>query len=165
MRYAFTIGIVAALLLGAAAVQEEAGEDLRSKLGLDEHIIVSADEVDWQAGPPSLPEGSEIAVLEGNPAAEGMLVMRLRFPDGYRVPPHWHPNFERVTVLDGTFRLGMGETFNEDDMQTLGAGGFTVMPPEMRHYAAAQGQTTIQITTVGPWEINYVDPADDPRGE
>lgn len=151
--------VVTGLLVGCGTME------LRSKsnMGPDRHLSVTADQVAWSDGPTSLPPGSEWAVLEGDPSEAGMFVMRLRFPDGYRIPPHWHPNFERVTALEGTFRLGMGEVFDEEAMETYEPGGFTVMPPKMRHFAEAEGETVVQITTYGPWEITYVNPADDPR--
>lgn len=163
MRWTLVIGVIGGMLLGGCGAEEVPDGDLRSRLGPDEHVMVTPDEVDWEAGPESLPEGSEIAVLEGDPREPGMLNMRLRFPDGYVVPPHWHPNFERITVIDGTLRLGMGEEFDEEAMETLPAGSYTVMPPEERHFVAAEGETVIQITTVGPWEIHYVNEAEDPR--
>src|SRR5262245_7449553 len=76
-----------------------------------------AGELKWQAGPPSLPKGAQIAVLEGDPGKEGPFVFRVKVPDGYRIPPHTHPKTERVTVIAGTFNIGMGETFDEKATQ------------------------------------------------
>jgi quercetin dioxygenase-like cupin family protein len=119
--------------------------------------------IDWQPGPPSLPAGASFAVLEGNPAQEGPFVMRLKMPDGYRIPPHWHPKVERVTVLSGSFNLGMGETFDQAATREMLPGTFGFWPPGMRHFAWARGETVLQLHGVGPWQITYVDPADDPR--
>src|SRR5262249_2245214 len=71
------------------------------------------DTIKWKDGPPSLPKGAMIAVLEGDPAKEGSFVFRLKIPNGYRVPPHTHPKTERVTVISGTFNIGMGDKFDE----------------------------------------------------
>jgi len=131
--------------------------------GSDDHILHKAEDIEWAAGPPSLPEGAEFVVLEGNPAEEGIFTMRLRLPDGYGIPPHTHPQVERVTVLSGTFKLGMDTSFDADATVTLEAGSFTSMPPGMVHYAIAEGETVVQLTGVGPWEIHYIDPAHDPR--
>ena len=88
---------------------------------------------------------------------------RLRFPHGYQVPPHYHPNVERVTVLDGTFHLGMGETADPGKLTPLPTGSIAIMPPGMRHFIRTEGPTVIQLHGTGPWSTTYVDPADDPR--
>src|SRR5262245_22839671 len=73
------------------------------------HVVVPPDGVKWQPAPPILPAGAEISVLEGNPAEKGPVVMRLKFPAEYVVPPHWHSMTERLTVLSGTFYIGSGD--------------------------------------------------------
>jgi quercetin dioxygenase-like cupin family protein len=119
--------------------------------------------VKWMDGPPSLPTGAKFAVLEGDPTKEGPFTMRLKVPNGYRIPPHTHPKTERVTVISGTFRLGMGETFDASKMEDLPAGTYGFWPAGMKHYAAAKGETVVQLHGVGPWQIHYLNPADDPR--
>lgn len=89
--------------------------------------------------------------------------MRLKFPDGYAVAAHTHPNTERVTVIAGTLHLGMGPEFDKSSAQALSAGSYSTMPPGMQHYAWAEGETILQLATIGPWKINYINPADDPR--
>jgi hypothetical protein len=131
--------------------------------GPPQHVTFRPAEVKWQAGPPAFEKGAQMAVLEGDPTASGVVTLRLRVPDGFVIRPHWHPNVERVTVLQGTFLLGMGRTVNRDAAESLPAGTFTSMPKRMVHYAMAEGDTIIQLTTVGPWEITYVNPEDDPR--
>lgn len=131
--------------------------------GADQHLLYRAADVEWKAGPASLEPGAEFAVLEGNPAEPGIFTMRIRMPDGYRIAPHWHPQPERVTVISGTFLLGAGDVMDAADTTPLGPGSYTAMPPGMRHFAVAQGETVIQLTSVGPWEITYVRPQDDPR--
>jgi quercetin dioxygenase-like cupin family protein len=121
------------------------------------------EQVPWKDGPASLPAGAKVAILEGDPAKAGYFAMRLKFPDGYRVPPHWHPNVERVTIISGTLHLGMGDSFDQGAAHTLPAGSYGFMPPGMRHFAWTEGETVLQLATVGPWEINYVNPSDDPR--
>jgi quercetin dioxygenase-like cupin family protein len=121
------------------------------------------DTVQWSDGPPSLPAGAQFAVLEGDPGEEGFFLMRVRVPDGYRIPPHWHPKTERITVIRGTFHLGMGERFDADAAEVLPAESYGYWEAGMRHFAFASGETVVQIHGVGPWQIHYVDPADDPR--
>lgn len=132
--------------------------------GPDHHLIYPAGEIEWQEGPASVEDGIKVAVLEGNPSEAGVFTLRLKIPDGGYISPHWHPNVERVTVISGTFLLGSGEEMNRQNVERLESGSYTSMPPEMVHYAIAEGETVIQLTSVGPWIINYVNPEeDDPR--
>jgi quercetin dioxygenase-like cupin family protein len=126
-------------------------------------VIVLPDEVAWTPAPPSLPAGAKASVLEGDPKVEGPFAMRLSFPDGYRIPPHFHPAAERVTVIKGEFRLGMGDKFDESALKSLPAGSYVSMKPGTRHFAQADGNTVVQVNGVGPWKLTYVNPADDPR--
>ena len=133
------------------------------KLGPDRHILYQADEISWEDGPASLEPGAQMAVLEGDPSREELFTLRFKLPDGFRISPHWHPKFERLTVISGTFNLGHGERFDRNAAVRMPAGSYTTMPPEMRHFAFAEGETVIQLTSVGPWEIIYLNPLDDPR--
>lgn len=117
----------------------------------------------WNDGPGSLPPGARFTVLEGDPAKEGLFTMRLRLPDGYRIPPHFHSGVEHVTVIAGTFNVGMGEKFDQAATRPMPAGTFGYWPPPMRHFAWTQGETILQLHGVGPWTVTYVNPADDPR--
>ncbi|HET7275142.1 MAG TPA: cupin domain-containing protein [Longimicrobiaceae bacterium] len=128
-----------------------------------EHLLLAPNELQWSAGPASLPAGARVAVLEGNPAEPGPFTIRLEMPDGYQIPPHWHPGIEHVSVLSGVFVVGQGEEVNTDRMKELPQGGFMMMPPEMPHYAHTRGETVLQLHGMGPWGITYIDPADDPR--
>ncbi len=132
--------------------------------GAEEHALILPSELTWGPAPASVPDGAQAAILEGNPAKEGPFTMRLKLPDGYRLPPHYHPAVEHVTVLQGTFVLGVGEKLNTSTEKPLGAGSFAFMPAGMRHFARAQGETIIQLHGVGPWGITYVNAFDDPRG-
>jgi hypothetical protein len=131
--------------------------------GPESHLIYRPDEVEWEDGPASFESGAEFAVLEGDPAEAGVFTMQIRMPDGFQISPHWHPNVERVTVLSGTFFLGSGEALDIEAAEPLPAASYTSIPPEIRHFAIAENETVIQLTSIGPWEINYVDPSDDPR--
>ena len=118
----------------------------------------------WGPAPPGLPSGAEVSVLEGDPSKPGPFTIRAKMPDGYRIQAHWHPGVEHVTVMSGTFHLGMGPKFDENAGQAYAAGSFLWMGPHMKHYAWATGETVIQLHGMGPWGITYVNPADDPRG-
>jgi len=129
------------------------------------HGFFQTQDVKWMDGPASLPKGSKVALLEGNPAQEGPFTIRLQLPDGLIIQPHWHPAVEHVTVISGTFNIGMGEKLDTTAGRALPAGAFAFMPPRMRHFAWAKGETVIQLHGTGPWQINYVNPADDPRNK
>jgi quercetin dioxygenase-like cupin family protein len=128
-----------------------------------QHMIYTNADIQWQAGPASLPPGAQFAVLDGDPSKAGFFALRIRLPDGYVIPPHRHPGYERLTVLSGTFHLGHGETVNRQQTKALGPGSYFSLPPGMIHYAVTEGETMVQLTSVGPWTIEYVNPADDPR--
>jgi quercetin dioxygenase-like cupin family protein len=127
------------------------------------HRLILPEQLEWKDGPPSLPPGCKVVVLEGDPANEGFFAMRARMPDGYSVPPHSHPGVERITVLSGTFHLGAGEKFDKSAAQAMPAGAYSSMQAGMKHFGWAEGDTVIQIATNGPWGITYVNSADDPR--
>jgi quercetin dioxygenase-like cupin family protein len=110
-----------------------------------------------------VPAGAQGAVLQGDPAKAGPFTLRLKLPDGYRIPPHYHPAIEHITVIQGTFVLGMGDKVNSATEKPLGAGSFAFMPAGMRHFVRAQGETIVQLHGTGPWGITYVNPSDDPR--
>jgi quercetin dioxygenase-like cupin family protein len=129
----------------------------------DGHTIVQPDQIKWAPAPAALPSGAQIAVLYGDPGKEGLFAFRLKVPAGYKVPPHTHPTIEAVTVIYGTFKLGMGETADESKAQPLPAGSFFAFPPGTAHYVFAGEETVVQISTNGPWGITYVNPKDDPR--
>jgi hypothetical protein len=126
-----------------------------------EHRIYLPEQIEWKDSPPSLP-GVKMAVLDGDPTKAGPFCMRLRLPDGYRVMPHWHPMTERVTVLSGTLQLGFGDTFDASKTHALPTGTFGYWTPGVHHFAYAQGETVLQLNSVGPWKLIYVNPADDP---
>jgi quercetin dioxygenase-like cupin family protein len=128
------------------------------------HVMITPDEVKWGPAPPSLPPGFEMAVLRGDPAKAGQqFAIRARFPDGYRIPPHWHPTDENVVVIQGTFLIGLGDKFDESAIREMPAGSFLLMPQRVRHFATTRGETIIQVYGVGPFAVNYVNVADDPR--
>lgn len=121
------------------------------------------DDLKWQDGPPSLPPGAKFAVLEGDPNKPGPFVFRVKVPDGYKIPPHTHPKHERVTVISGTFHLGMGDKFDGSKTEALPAGTYGTWPAGMKHFVWCKGETVVQFHGEGPWTIEYVNATDDPR--
>jgi Domain of unknown function (DUF4437) len=127
------------------------------------HNMVTPAQIVWGPGPPGLPAGAQVAVISGDPGQPGPFTLRAKLPAGYRIPPHWHPTDEHVTVLSGAISMGMGETFDEKAMMALPVGGFAGMPPNTRHYLMTKSGATIQVHGTGPFAVTYVNPKDDPR--
>jgi hypothetical protein len=122
-------------------------------------VVVAPANIAWRP----LRPGAEIAVISGNPDASGEpFVMRMRYTGNVRVPPHWHPTDEHITVLGGTFLLGMGERADESAATPLVAGAYAFAPAKMPHFAWSKGDTVVQVHGIGPFVINYVNPADKP---
>ncbi len=128
-------------------------------------LVAAPDAVKWGPAPPALPPGAQITVLSGDPTKEGPYVLRTRLPAGYTVPPHTHPSDENVTIISGTFHFAMGDKLDKSKGGTLKAGGFFRAEKGMQHYAWATAPTVIQIHGIGPFAINYVDSANDPRNK
>jgi ketosteroid isomerase-like protein/quercetin dioxygenase-like cupin family protein len=127
-----------------------------------QHVAVKSADITWGDPPPVLPKGAKLAVIAGDPGKPAPFAIRLQMPAGYRIAPHWHPTDENLTIIAGTFVLGMGEKFDEGAAKDLPTGSYAVLPATMRHFAMAKGPTTVQVTGTGPFVINYVNPADDP---
>ena len=121
------------------------------------------DTIPWGPGPPFLNPGAQLAVLEGNPgASSGEYTVRVKMPDGFRIAPHWHPHRENVTIISGTFRLGMGDTFDKKKTTAFSQGSFIFLDPDMHHFAMASGEVIVQVHGQAPLQFNYVNPDDDP---
>lgn len=116
----------------------------------------------WGPAPAVFPAGAQMAVVSGDPSKAEPFIVRLRFPDGYKVAPHTHPTDEHITVLSGTFSVGMGESFNAASMSALPVGAFVTAPALHAHYAQAHGVTTVQVNAIGPFALTYVNPNDLP---
>ena len=120
------------------------------------------EEIKWGAAPPVLPAGAELAVLAGDPGKPGPVTLRLKMPAGYKIPAHWHPTDERVTVISGTLGLGMGDALDKKASKLLKPGGYAIAPANMNHYAWTKSGAVVQIDMMGPFAITYVNAADDP---
>jgi anti-sigma factor ChrR (cupin superfamily) len=128
------------------------------------HLMADPAKLNW-APVPSLPPGAQIVVIEGTMNEAVPFTARLKFPADYRIPPHWHPAVERVTVLSGTFHMGTGEKFDRGSTHALAPSAIAIMPVKSPHYAWTSGETIVQLHGTGPWGITYLNPADDPRAK
>jgi quercetin dioxygenase-like cupin family protein len=160
------IGIAALIFAAEAGQKKESPPPVGASLETsapESHVVLNPTDLQWGDAPPGLPPGAKMAVLMGDPGKPGPFTTRMNAPAGYTVRPHTHPTTERLTVISGTFRVGMGDKFDEVAMKDLTAGGYVVLPPGMQHFAKAKSDTIVQIDSEGPFQINYVNPADDPR--
>jgi hypothetical protein len=121
-------------------------------------IRVFPDQIQWDEAPPSLPQGAKVYILEGNPMQDGIFTMRVKFPPYYKLPAHWHPKDERVTVIEGAVYVGFGETMDTTAAQKFPQGSYYVNPVESHHYVYTQSEGVVmQITGNGPWGITYIE--------
>ena len=151
MRRLISLTFVLSMIVAALAAQSP--------------VAVPAAKLQWGAGPPSLPAGARMAVLNGDPGKAGTYTISGTFPDGYVFPPHSHPADENVVVIRGTLLVGMGESFNDSSLMALTAGSYAFMPPGTRHFARTKGETTLVVYGTGPFDVAYVKSSDDPRNK
>lgn len=154
MVVAAAVGLVAVLTLSMP---------ISARDGQVHHKVVPSVEIVFQPGPPTLPKGAEFAVLHGSPAEKGPFVMRLKFPAGYIIAPHMHPEEEHVTVISGGFGMGTGEVYDAAKAPLLAPGSFVQIPVGMAHFARTEEETVVQINAMGPFGVTYVNTRDDPR--
>ncbi|HKB04806.1 MAG TPA: cupin domain-containing protein [Gemmataceae bacterium] len=126
------------------------------------HMVALPDDVKWGPAPPALPPGAKMVVLDGDPTKAGQFTIRAKFPDGYVIPPHWHSIEENLTVISGSFGLGLGDRLERNKIRNLPAGSYVRLGKEERHFAVAKGETVVQVHGMGPFDLHYVNPADDP---
>ena len=126
------------------------------------HVAPAA--ITWVDGPPSLPAGSKMAVLFGNPKETGSFTMRLKFPKNYAVPAHWHSTTERITIIEGVLHFGLGKKLDKSKAGPLGAGAHGWVMAKEPHFAYTEAEgATLQLDALGPWDITYIKKSDDPR--
>ncbi len=119
--------------------------------------IVDFEDLKWTP----LIKGFDLAPVDGDLNAEGgPFLLSLRGADRAKIPAHWHPTDENITVLKGTLLVGMGETFDETKLQAMNAGNFVSVPKEMRHFAMSKGETIVQVHGSGPFQANWVNPSE-----
>jgi mannose-6-phosphate isomerase-like protein (cupin superfamily) len=152
--------VACALLAVAASAQ---ADDATKRKGgkMKEAVMIDAKAIKWGDAPPDLPKGAQLAVLFGDPSKSGPYTMRLKAPDGYKIAPHWHTQDEQLTIVSGTLVLHMGDMTSE--AHSLGVGDYHFLPGRMHHAAEAKGETVVQIHGAGPFDIRYLNPADNPN--
>jgi quercetin dioxygenase-like cupin family protein len=117
----------------------------------------------WGPAPAVFPAGARMAVVSGDPSAAAPFVVRLSLPNKYRIPPHFHPTDETVTVRSGNLIVGMGDSIDVAKSQRAKPGTTKTIPATMHHWAMARGRTVIQVAAMGPFQMTYVNASDDPQ--
>lgn len=124
--------------------------------------VAFAQKVKWGPAPAVFPAGAKMAVMQGDPSKSQLFTVRLDMPKGYRIPAHFHPTDEHITVISGNFLVGMGDKIDPKSSMSLNAGGFATAPAQQHHWAVARTHTVVQVHAIGPFQLTYVNPADDP---
>jgi mannose-6-phosphate isomerase-like protein (cupin superfamily) len=133
---------------------------------LKSHIMLTPPDLKWEDCTGPLPPGAKCTTIEGNRSAPNVLfTYRVKMPDSYKIAPHFHPADEHLTVISGTFNMGMGDKFDMKASKPMTAGSFMVMPKGHAHFAWTKGETILQVHAIGPWGLTYVNPKDDPRNK
>lgn len=140
--------LMAALLPLASAFAQAAPKSDREAIAMKGSELIYND-----ISVPGFDAGLKMVVLHGDPGKAEPYTLRLKFPDGYAFPPHWHPNLEHVTVVSGAFYLGMGDTVNKEAAMAYQPGDYLIAPPRMSHFGWVKGETVIQLHGIGPFDI------------
>ena len=160
MKRLAIVAAICAVSLTALAAAKDKDKD-KAAPAKNEAITINAADVKFGPPPPVLPPGAQLAVLHGDPGKKGLFALRFKMPDGYKIAPHWHTNDEELTVLSGTFILSMGDKPGED-AHSMTAGAYHYLPGKMHHSAQAKGETVLELHGMGPFDLHYLNPADDP---
>jgi hypothetical protein len=156
----FALALVRSACAGLVGAQTPSKRAAQTVAGA--HVILTPSDMKWGPAPPVLPAGAQVAILDGDPFKPGFFSLRLKFPDGYKIPAYTRPTDENIVVVQGLFKADMGDACTESALHDFTVGSFLKMPRQMRHFASAKGETIVQICGTGPFVMNYVNPNDDP---
>lgn len=151
-----TVIIVVGLAVGASARAQEQTPARPDTRTAETVMRLTPAELTWTAGPPMLPAGASMAVIEGSFSKPGPFTVRLKFPANYRIPPHWHPVKVTVTVISGTFNMGLGDELDTNKGKVLPTGSIFEMPATIHHFGWTSEETIIQEHGIGPLSVNYL---------
>src|SRR5256885_11820435 len=142
--------VMAAVAFGQATKSKTRTAGKSSASAAAQPIVMNLDNMKWGPAPPDLPPGAQLAVLEGDPSKAGPYTVRVKFPDGYKVQPHWHPAAEKITVLSGTLKVGMGAKWDTSNPTTLSSGGVGGVPGGVEEFPRGGGGNGVQMHTNRP---------------
>ena len=123
-------------------------------------VAVTPPEMHWGAQGGLAMAGMEQVNLVGDPSKPGPYTLRLKFPAGYRLAPHAHPDYREVTILSGTWYTGYGEKFDAAALKPLPAGSFYTEPASLPHFVEVREPVLIQVSGTGPSGRVFVKPVD-----
>ena len=159
-----TLLIVAVLALGSPLLYAQSSPPPKPQAAATaKPKAAAAPALHWGPAPAVFPKGAQMAVVSGDPGKEGQFVIQLSMPDGYKIPPHFHPTDENVEVKKGTFMVGMGDKFDAASTKPMAVGAKSTVPAQMHHFAMAKVATTVSVSAMGPFAMTYVNPADNPQ--
>ena len=144
--------LVATLCLGLPTLALAQTESPNPKETAPEEIVYKPLSV------PGFDPGVKLAVLHGDLEGTGDYTLRLWLPAGYHLPAHWHPNPEHLTVLEGSFQVGMGDKFDAGKLHSYPVGSFLYIPAQMSHFGATKGVTVVQLNGTAPFKIELTKP-------
>jgi quercetin dioxygenase-like cupin family protein len=154
MRLFLLAGAWGVFVCMGAAVADNAATKPKPKAAA---VVMNAADIKWGDAPPVFSKGAQLAVLRGDPFKKGPYSIRFKMPDGYKIAPHWHTLPEELTVLSGNFALTM-----DDGTHELSAGAYHFLPGHQNHSVVTKGETILQINAMGPFDMHYLNDADDP---
>jgi quercetin dioxygenase-like cupin family protein len=159
---------VFALVTSGMGCSKQKSESGNANASDSARAVVSADTVSqpalqWGPAPAVFPAGAKMAVVSGDPSKAELFEVELAMPDGYKIPPHFHPTDEAVEVKEGTFLVGLGDKLDPKKTNPMKQGDKGSLRAKMHHFAIAQGPTIVAVTARGPFAMTYVNPADDPQ--
>jgi quercetin dioxygenase-like cupin family protein len=160
IRLGMTLTVIALLTSGTGC----SGRQKSESAAVDSTKDSTSTEValQWGPAPAVFPSGAKMAVVSGDPSKEGVFQVQLSMPDGYTVPPHFHPTDEALEVKEGTFLVGMGDKLDPKKTKAMEKGDKGSVPAKMHHFGIARGATIVEVTAKGPFALTYVNPADNP---
>jgi quercetin dioxygenase-like cupin family protein len=120
-------------------------------------MVKKASEIQFRPAP-GFPKGAFISLVRGNLSKAEPYTIRFKLPDAFVIPSHWHTTDEEVTVLSGTLNVGTGDTVEKSQSTALSAGGYQIVPANVRHYVWTTGETIFQLDGMGPRTTTFVNP-------
>jgi quercetin dioxygenase-like cupin family protein len=145
--------VMAAVLTGTAMAQTAAPAV----------VALTPAEMKWQSQGGLATPGMEQLNLVGDPAKPGPYTLRLKFPKGFTIAPHTHPDSREVTIISGTFATGYGEKFDAEKLKILPAGSFYTEPANVPHYIEIKEEVVLQVSGTGPSGRRFVDQLGSPK--
>ena len=151
-RYAFLMAAAAVAITSMAARADSMGSMGSMGMGAMKPVIVTPSTIKWMPGTGQF-KGLTVAILSGNPASGGPWTVRIKLPAGTKFPVHYHADTEVVTVMSGTFMAALGSKYDASKLVSLPAGSYVVIPAGVRHYAAANVDTVLQLSGSKPFAM------------